>query len=430
LIVAGVAAAAVLVVSLVWNEPSPTSPVAPRHETSRKTPAPPEPRPPEVVPAPPAPEPPKPTPPVTPKPEVPPKPEEPKKPDVPAPAPKPEEPPKPETPKRDTVAEKAIATLERTEGTVFKVSGASKTPARPGEGLFAGQGLETLGAKSAAVFAFLDGTRLRIEGDAAARDLRAEGGKRLGLDQGTLNAEISKQPEGQPMTLVTPHGQAAVLGTALRVIVVPSVSTRVEVREGRVQLTRKSDAKSVVLLADQAAELAEPPNGNNDGWTRYSKKVETGTFTHLTIGLKTGTRSPSGPTVGFDQLRVTPGGGEDFETMPRWDSTFEAPWGGPAVWTIEAGGQAGKFLQASRPGPGSSVRTKVFVVPARSSIDLSVFLKCPSGSPADYWIEVAFRPGIHAAKDFDLNAGEWTMIKKFDSSPLGEIEVRSLPPKK
>ena len=45
-------------------------------------------------------------------------------------------------------------------------------------------------------------------------------------------------------------------------------------------------------------------------------------------------------------------------------------------------------------------------------------------------MEFGYRLGNHPAKDFDVNAGEWTIIKKFDSSPGGALEVKSLPGRK
>jgi hypothetical protein len=45
-------------------------------------------------------------------------------------------------------------------------------------------------------------------------------------------------------------------------------------------------------------------------------------------------------------------------------------------------------------------------------------------------MEFGYRLGSHPAQDFDVNAAAWTIIKKFDSSPGGEIEVKALPPPK
>lgn len=436
LVVAGVAAAAVILLSILLTLPTPPA-TSPTQETTRKAAPKPPPEPlPQPEPELPKP-PPEPPPPVTPKPEIPNKPEEPKKPEEPTPkpivpAPKPEEPKKPEPPPpvRETVAEKAIASLEKADGTVRHAG--LKAPLKAGDPLLPGAGVETVGPRSAAVIAYPDGTRLRLEGETAVRDLRAdEAGKRLTLDQGTLTADVAKQADGRPMSLSTPHGQATVLGTTFKLTVLPATSTRLEVRQGRVQFTRKSDEKSVIVQADQYTETADAPNGNGDAWTRYSRKVDTGTFAHITLGYKIGTRSTAGPTVGFDLLRIAPGGaGDDFEAMPRWDSAFDAPWGAAAAWTVEPGGQAGRFLQAARPGMGSSVKAKVYPVPSRTTIDLSAFLKCPSGSTADYWIEFGCRLGSHTAQDFDVNAGAWTILKKFDSSPDPDPEVRPLPPKK
>ncbi len=427
-IVAAVSAAAILLLTMALLV-VPTK-NAPREEISKR-----EPKRVDPVPAPPKPEPPAPKPGEPKKPELPaPKPEEPKKTEEPAPkpeppAPKPEEPKKPDPPKRDTVAETTIATLEKSDGTVVRIAGTAKIAIKAGEGLFAGQGVETVGGKSAATFAYPDGTRVRLEGETIVLHLQSDGGKRFTVDTGAVAADVAKQPDGQPLTIFSPHGQAAILGTSLRVSVFPAL-THVEVKQGRVQVTRKSDAKSVVVTDNQSLDLFDGERGNNDQWTKYSRKVETGTFTHITVAIKTGTRSPSGPTAGIDGLRVVPGSAEDFEAMPRWDSTFEAPWGGPATWTLEPGGQAGRFLQVARPGPGSSVRVRVIAVPSRATVDVSAFLKCPAGSPADFWIEFGYRLGSFTAQDFDQNASSWTLIKKFDSAGGGDLDVRTSPARK
>lgn len=106
--------------------------------------------------------------------------------------------------------------------------------------------------------------------------------------------------------------------------------------------------------------------------------------------------------------------GEDFETMPFWDSTHNAGWGSAATWSVASGGQSGNFLQGSRGSAGSSTRVKVFSVPANAAIEVSAYLKCPSQS-SGYWMEFAYRLGNHGAADFDANAAAWTMVKKFSS---------------
>ena len=72
-------------------------------------------------------------------------------------------------------------------------------------------------------------------------------------------------------------------------------------------------------------------------------------------------------------------------------------------------------MQASRTSQGSSVKAKVYTVPASTNISISCYVKCPSYSGGTYWIETGFKLGNNTAQDFDANSGTWTQIKKFDN---------------
>jgi hypothetical protein len=89
--------------------------------------------------------------------------------------------------------------------------------------------------------------------DPAAPGRKARG-RRVQLARGTVAAVVSRQPADQPMSIVTPHGEARVLGTALRLSVRPDGkgSTQLEVTEGRVRFTRSRDGKSADVAAGQA----------------------------------------------------------------------------------------------------------------------------------------------------------------------------------
>ena len=107
--------------------------------------------------------------------------------------------------------------------------------------------------------------------------------------------------------------------------------------------------------------------------------------------------------------------------MPAWSSTFDAPWGNAATWSIVAGGQAGNALQAQRSGTGSSQKVKVYNISASTSYTISVYVKCPSSSA--YWAECAYKLGSFTAQDFDANAATWTQIKKFSDNARDDIRA-------
>jgi hypothetical protein len=108
--------------------------------------------------------------------------------------------------------------------------------------------------------------------------------------------------------------------------------------------------------------------------------------------------------------------GEDFETMPAWDSEWDESWGGTATWEIAAGGQSGNAVQVFMDGGCHTVKTRVFNVPFNTDVEVSVYMRCPP--MPDYWMESGYRLGNHSAEDFAVS-GEWTVIKEFvGSDPL------------
>ncbi|HZE98551.1 MAG TPA: FecR family protein [Planctomycetota bacterium] len=242
LVAAGILLALLGLLMSRGNRPPPAV-VADRHQEQPE----PEPRPepvPKTAPAPmPAPESPKPAaPPTVDAPEpLPVRPEQPKA-DPPVP---PVEPPKPEPTRVVRVG--VLARLEKIEGDV-QVDGRR---AVAGQELETEQTLQTGPTKSRASVVLADGSRLGLEADGVVKEIsKGSKGTRVTLSQGTLSADVAKQPADQPLTIATPHGEARVLGTVLRLVVDPA-STRLEVREGKVRLTR--DGKSVDVPAGQFA---------------------------------------------------------------------------------------------------------------------------------------------------------------------------------
>jgi FecR protein len=250
-----VAAAFVLaVVGLVVYTSKQTPPREVAMHPAPPPPAPEEPKP-APKPLPPPPEPPKPAPDESkvvapPTPPTPP----PAKP-LPAPNPLPAPPveePKPAPPKSTEVTPAtAVAKLDRIEGDVFVMLEGERKPARAGQDLAPGMGVATGLGRSGASLVLSDGTRFGIGADAALREIaKGPRGTRVVLNGGTLVADVSKQPAEQPLVFVTPHGEARVLGTVLRLIV-DFASTRLEVKEGKVRLTR--EGRSVDVAAGQYA---------------------------------------------------------------------------------------------------------------------------------------------------------------------------------
>lgn len=148
-----------------------------------------------------------------------------------------------------------VAAVEALEGEVFLLTQEGRGPLRAGQEILAGDGVGTGGGTSRAALCYPDKTRLELGRETEARDFKAEGGKRLLVARGIAWADVKKQPQGQAMVIETPHGETRVLGTTLRIIV-EGGSTRLEVIEGKVRLTRKIDGKSVEVPSGFAATAA------------------------------------------------------------------------------------------------------------------------------------------------------------------------------
>jgi len=211
--------------------PAPIEPLKPEPAPRKEAPAPTPERAPAPVPAP--------------APEVP-APPTPEKPQPPAPVP-----PTPTPEPSKAVTTVVVAILNRFEGEVYVVAGPGRTPAKAGQELRQGEGVECRGLRSWALLSYPDRTRLEIEGDTVVRELlpREPGkGLRVAVDRGAVRAEVAKQPAGQPMLFETPHGEAKVVGTILRLQVDadPKKGTRLDVEEGKVEL-RNAAGKSLMV---------------------------------------------------------------------------------------------------------------------------------------------------------------------------------------
>lgn len=176
------------------------------------------------------------------------------RPEAPAPEPKPEPAPRPEPPATPKVTEAAVivARLERLRGQVEVES----TPATEGYGLPAGKGLRTIGPESSVLVRFPDSTLVELGGDTRVAQITNGAGKKILLDLGAATAQVTRQTPGQPLLFVTPHAEARVLGTKLT-LTVSEAETRLEVREGRVKLARRSDQASVEVAAGQFAVASD-----------------------------------------------------------------------------------------------------------------------------------------------------------------------------
>ncbi|MBN1670676.1 MAG: FecR domain-containing protein [Kiritimatiellae bacterium] len=106
-------------------------------------------------------------------------------------------------------------------------------------------------------------TRIDI-GEEAVLQIREESGKRIELYAGRIEAAVASQPTGRPMAFSTPQADVIVLGTRFVLSVLPPLegggraeTTVLEVREGAVQFTGRSDNRSFVVLPRHMARAEE-----------------------------------------------------------------------------------------------------------------------------------------------------------------------------
>lgn len=96
---------------------------------------------------------------------------------------------------------------------------------------------------------FADGTRILLTGPAEA-EFGEQNGKRVRVRHGKLTAEVSKQPAGQPMQVLTPTADLLVLGTVFSVDVL-SKTTDLDVTEGLVRMRRMADGSEAEVRPGQ-----------------------------------------------------------------------------------------------------------------------------------------------------------------------------------
>lgn len=95
---------------------------------------------------------------------------------------------------------------------------------------------------------FHDGSIGMISGDSILT-FSDQGQKELRLKHGRFSASVVPQPAGKPMLIHTPAAELKVVGTRFDVEAGPA-STMLYVREGKVQIRRVSDGKTVDVPAD------------------------------------------------------------------------------------------------------------------------------------------------------------------------------------
>jgi hypothetical protein len=151
-----------------------------------------------------------------------------------------------------------VSQVEEVAGEAYVVTKEGKSPVTRGSNVLSTQGLETGGGASRLVLRFSDKSRVELSPETVLRGIKVEKGLRVWAERGVLQAQITKQPVDQSVIFVTPHGEARVLGTTLRILIDPDPKkgTSLEVEEGKVELKRLADGKTVLVEGGHAAVAA------------------------------------------------------------------------------------------------------------------------------------------------------------------------------
>jgi hypothetical protein len=128
-------------------------------------------------------------------------------------------------------------------------------PGVPGTRLEAGDLLRTPEGVTATISFAPERTGITVLPATTLKLVALSGGKRFDIGQGKVEASVARQRPFHPMTLRTPQAEARVLGTRFT-LSVTSNATRLDVYEGKVRFTRKSDSMAVRVPAGHYAVAA------------------------------------------------------------------------------------------------------------------------------------------------------------------------------
>ncbi len=160
---------------------------------------------------------------------------------------------------RPPVAELArllqVEPLVESAGAPVVIRNGVERQALPETVLVTGDRLDTRGSELRLLYR-AEATTLDLRGGTIAELGLDDGAKVVRLEQGGLEASVAPQGPGRAMRFHTPHAEALVVGTCLRLGVKDRV-TRLDVTEGTVRLSRSSGSEYLDVVAGSSAEATE-----------------------------------------------------------------------------------------------------------------------------------------------------------------------------
>jgi hypothetical protein len=254
-------------------------------------------------------------------------------------------------------------------------------------------------------------TRVSIFPGSSLKLLDVRHAKRLELRQGKLEATVARQRPLQPMTVLTPTAEARVLGTEFT-LAVSTNSARLDVKEGKVRLTRMSEHVNVPAgyysIAAAGIDLnALPQTGCifREYWTNLP-----GTDVEVEFTMQPAFSNHPAGQAWLDRLEITNGSGTDYGD--RWRGFLHPPINGQYQFALDATGGAALYLS-----PNAQPDQGVMVLRNGSIPQTSLGSDSPVSSFVfkaghHYYIEVLHKVG----KGADRLALSW-------KRPDGEIEI-------
>lgn len=309
----------------------------------------------------------------------------------------------------------ALAKVVRVEGEAFVIAKGVRKQAVTGQEIGTEESIETSLKASVVEIRFGDESRLEMDPGSLVRDFNVEGGKRLLLERGTLRAEIKPQPKGRPLILATPHGEARVLGTTLRLHADPDSQkgTRLEVDEGKVQLRNLENktvlvesgryavaAAGVELVAKRMINLLADGGfeGGGKGWQTLG---DPGRVSVVKAGhIRSGSRAlqliqvPQSGCKAFQELPVVPGSSYEVSGW-GWSEKAAGPWI-KLTWQNAEGEEVAPFAiipAPQRPQTWARYTSRVVAPPKAARLIVAISASDSADTGGTAWFDdVEVRP--------------------------------------
>ncbi|MBA4388252.1 MAG: hypothetical protein C0404_09740 [Verrucomicrobia bacterium] len=146
----------------------------------------------------------------------------------------------------------AVLQVKDLSGDVTLMRAGKSASIQPGVSMLAGDIVRTPKAGFVVLDYDVEKTSLRLGGESELLVASSAAGKSFNLRSGRLDGDVSKQPEGQPMVIATPHATATVVGTRFTVLSFADYS-RLDVESGRMRFTGRDQADSIVVQQGEYA---------------------------------------------------------------------------------------------------------------------------------------------------------------------------------